>query len=113
MNAILSVHGDATAMTNASRRGSYLGAEANGRLTGLRLLAHGLAFDPVGGAMFNLSNTGALVIAGLREGQGTRAIANDLAARFDVRRETAERDVALFLTDLVALGLWSDSSGEG
>ncbi len=96
MNAILPVHG------GASRR-----------LTGLRLLADGLAFDPVGGAMFNLSHTGALVIEGLREGQDTRAIADDLAARFEVRRAAAERDVALFLSDLVGLGLWSDRSGEG
>ncbi len=113
MNAVLPVDRGASRVTSASRRVSHVGCGASGRLAGLRLLAGGLAFDPAGGAMFNLSRTGALVIEGLRGGRDARAIANDLAARFDVRREAAERDVALFLTDLVALGLWSDASGQG
>ena len=70
------------------------------RLHSLAVNADGFAFDPTTGESFTLNAAGLLILNGLREGLEPEAIADRVAARFDVGAEDAARDVTDFLDTL-------------
>jgi len=70
------------------------------RLRSLAVNADGFAFDPTTGESFTLNPTGVLILNGLRDDLGPEAIAERLAAQFDVAPSDAARDVTDFLDTL-------------
>ncbi|GHE49624.1 hypothetical protein GCM10018785_18910 [Streptomyces longispororuber] len=61
--------------------------------------------DERNGAYWELNPTGTLVVHALMRGDDETAAAEALAARFDVDRARAERDVATLVAELRAAGL--------
>ncbi|MBI3097278.1 MAG: HPr-rel-A system PqqD family peptide chaperone [Planctomycetes bacterium] len=57
------------------------------------------------GDAFLVNSAGGFILAGLREGQGDRAIAARLAKTFDIAPARAARDVAAFLVRLRERGI--------
>lgn len=61
---------------------------------------------------YRVNETGAAILEGLEEGRAPEAIADDLAARFDVERTEALRAVRTFVEDLERAEILEPPSGE-
>lgn len=71
----------------------------------LTLNDQGMAFDPVTGASYLVSPTGMAIIVRWRQGLDDAAIADALAAEYDVDAGFLHRDIADFRTQLRTCGL--------
>ncbi|WP_395747154.1 PqqD family protein [Prosthecobacter sp.] len=67
--------------------------------------ADGFGFDATSGEFFTASPTALLVMQSLSGGMARAQILDRITARFEVARSTAERDLELFLAELVHIGL--------
>jgi PqqD family protein of HPr-rel-A system len=75
------------------------------RIRSLAVNPDGFAFDPTTGESYTLNSTGLVLLEALRDGSSIEALAELMAARFDVGIEEAVRDVDDFLDSLRTLRL--------
>jgi len=75
------------------------------KLSHLAINDEGFVFDPTSGDSFQVSQTGLLILSGLRAGKADEEIAQSLAEKYEVSLEDAQRDVADFRASLKNLGL--------
>ena len=75
------------------------------KLAQLAINDEGFVFDPTSGDSFNVSETGLLILSGMRAGTADEQIAQSLAGKYEVTLEDAQRDVADFRANLKNLGL--------
>ena len=74
-------------------------------LSQLALNDEGFAFNPTTGDSYQVSPTGVVILAALRENKSDDAIAQTLTEKFDVTLADARHDVADFKASLKNLGL--------
>jgi len=74
-------------------------------LSHLALNDEGFAFNPTTGDSYQISPTGVVILAALRENKSDDAIAHSLTEKFDVSLADARHDVADFKASLKNLGL--------
>jgi hypothetical protein len=70
------------------------------KLSRLAINDEGFVFNPNTGDSFQVSETGLLILSGLRAGHAEEAIAQTLAGKYEVSLEDAQRDVADFVANL-------------
>jgi hypothetical protein len=71
-------------------------------LEDLAVSASGFLFDPGSGATFTTNPAGALLLEGLRRGDGLAALVDLARSRFDVSEADVARDVLEFVRTLQA-----------
>ena len=74
-------------------------------LSHLALNDEGFAFNPTTGDSYQISSTGVVILAALRENKSDDAIAQSLSEKFDVTLADTRHDVADFKASLKNLGL--------
>ena len=74
-------------------------------LSQLALNDEGFAFNPTTGDSYQISSTGVVILAALRENKSDDVIAQSLTEKFDVTLVDAQHDVADFKASLKNLGL--------
>jgi len=75
------------------------------KLAHLAINDEGFVFDPTSGDSFQVSQTGLVILSGLRAGKSDEEIAQSLAEKYDVSLENARRDLADFRANLKNLSL--------
>lgn len=75
------------------------------KLSHLAINGEGFVFNPSTGDSFQVSQTGLVVLNGLRDGRGEEEIARQLADNYEVPWEDARRDITEFRVSLKTLGL--------
>jgi PqqD family protein of HPr-rel-A system len=75
------------------------------RLSNLAVNHDGFVFDPSTGDSYVLNQTGLVVLESLQDGIDEAQIAREVAERFDVTEDGAQRDIADFVSRLKTLQL--------
>ena len=75
------------------------------KLAHLAINDEGFVFDPTSGDSFQVSQTGLLILGGLKAGKADEEIAHALEEKYEVSLEDAQRDVADFRASLRNLNL--------
>jgi PqqD family protein of HPr-rel-A system len=79
--------------------------DAAERLSNLAVNHDGFVFDPSTGDSYVLNQTGLVVLEGLQDGIDEVQIAREVAERFEVTEEAAQRDITDFVSRLKTLQL--------
>jgi hypothetical protein len=82
------------------------------RLKSLMINDDGFAFDPRTGNTYNINSVGLLVINAVKAGAGVEQVLDSLSERYDVDRQTADRDLEVFLNKLERNKLIDTESAE-
>ena len=75
------------------------------KLAHLAINDEGFVFDPTSGDSFQVSQTGLLILGGLKAGKADEEIARALEEKYEVSLVDAQRDVADFRASLRNLNL--------
>ena len=70
------------------------------KLKALMINDEGFAFDPRTGNTYNINQTGLLVVNAIKAGANAEMVLDSVAARYEVDRKTADRDLEAFFHDL-------------
>jgi len=70
------------------------------KLKRLMINDEGFAFDPRKGNTYNINATGLLVVNAIKAGASPEQVLDSVAARYDVDRQTADRDLETFFNEL-------------
>jgi hypothetical protein len=70
------------------------------KLKNLMINDEGFAFDPRTGNTYNINPIGLLVVNAIKAGASPELVLDSVAARYDVDRQTADRDLEAFFSEL-------------
>ncbi len=70
------------------------------KLNELIINDEGFAFDPVTGDTYNINPAGLLIMNAIKAGARPDQILDSVVAHYNVDRQTADRDVEVFLNEL-------------
>lgn len=70
------------------------------KLKSLMINDEGFAFDPRTGNTYNMSTVGLFVVNAIKAGAHADQVLDSIIDRYDVDRQTADRDLGVFLHEL-------------
>ena len=70
------------------------------KLKELMINDEGFAFDPRTGNTYSINPTGLLIVNAVKAGADLETALDSVAARYDVDRQTADRDLEVFFNEL-------------
>jgi PqqD family protein of HPr-rel-A system len=75
------------------------------KLSRLAVSDEGFVFDPSSGDSYLLNQTGLTILRSLQKGTTEDDVVDELARRYDIKTESAERDVTDFVSRLKSIHL--------
>jgi PqqD family protein of HPr-rel-A system len=70
------------------------------KLKELMINDEGFAFDPRTGNTYTMNPTGLLIVNAVKAGANVDQVLDSVAARYEVDRQTADRDLEVFFNEL-------------
>ena len=70
------------------------------KLKELMINDEGFAFDPRTGNTYSINPPGLLIVNAVKAGADLETVLDSVAARYDVDRQTADRDLEVFFNEL-------------
>lgn len=70
------------------------------KLKGLMINDEGFAFDPVTGNTYSINSSGLLIVNAVKAGASIDQVLDSVMSMFDVDRQTADRDLEVFINEL-------------
>lgn len=70
------------------------------KLKELMINDEGFAFDPRTGNTYSINPTGLLIVNAVKAGANVEQVLDSVAERYEVDRQTADRDLEVFINEL-------------